>query len=162
MSLPNPFELLPSWSDAFGQWNSRALAAVAFLENEKCLKARFALGPNAAAQTIGASGSVDYNVRLVPGSVVYGFVLPLSAASSSVRIQVTDLALNHAWFQEPLALSSLGVSGVREGWFERWILLPCPHPVVGDGLFRVELWGDEGESAFIIFGVAEVSACPRW
>ena len=163
MSLPTPFELLPSWSDSWGLWNSRALAAQAWLENERCLKARLALAPNAAAQTIPLSGQIDYNVRLVPGSVVFGFVLPLSAAGSEdIRIQVTDVALNHQWFQEPLSLASLGVTGVRECWFERSILLPCPHPVVGDGLFRVELWGPVGSSAFIIFHVAEVSQCPRW
>lgn len=159
---PNPFETLPSWSDTWGSWNSRALAALDWLERVSCLKCRYALAPSLEFQAIPAAGYLSYNLRLVPGSVVWGFALPDNGADlDTVSLQITDLSLGHQFFQEPLMLSSLTPLGRRQGWFEAFNLLPVPHPVTGDGLIRVEFWGPVGETVFLIFGVAEVAACDR-
>jgi hypothetical protein len=159
---PNPFELLPSWSEAWGLWNARCMAALAWLERSACLKGRYAVSPAREYQVIPASGYLSANVRLVPGSVVWGIAFPDNGgALTDVGFQLTDLQMGHQFFQEPLSVSSLTPLGRREGWFESFVLFPCPHPVVGDGLFRVEFWGPSGTRVFVVLGVAEVATCNR-
>lgn len=160
--VPNPFEVLPSWSETWGSWNGRCMAALDWLERVACLKGRYAVAPSREFQEIPASGQISYNLRLIPGSVIWGFAFPNGGgAMTDVSLQITDLQLGHQFFQEPVSLSSLTPAGRREGWFESFVLFPCPHPVVGDGLFRVELWGPVGDIAFVVLGVAEVSQCDR-
>jgi len=158
----NPFEVLPLWSEHWGSWNARALAALDWLERVACLKGRYAVSPGREFQVIPQSGYSSANLRLVPGSVVWGMAFPSNGGGlSNVAFQLTDLQLGHQFFQEPLSLSSLTPTGRTEGWFESFVLFPCPHPVVGDGLFRVEFWGPAGTAAFVVLGVAEVGSCDR-
>lgn len=162
MNRPNSFEILPSWSESWGLWNARCMAALAWLERVACLKGRYAVVPGREFQTIPQSGYLSSNLRLAPGSVVWGMCLPNNGGSlSNVAMQLTDLQLGHQFFQEPLSVSSLTPTGRREGWFESFVLFPCPHPVVGDGLFRVEFWGPAGQTVFLLLGVAETAACDR-
>jgi hypothetical protein len=39
-------------------------------------------------------------------------------------------------------------------------LLPCPWPVVGEGLFTLEAWGTPGANFVMVLKVAEVTDCP--
>jgi hypothetical protein len=74
--------------------------------------------------------------------------------------------LGHKIFQEPVREQLLTVqqtglgSTVVIGDFPSYILLPCPHPVVGDGLFMFEAWDTIGNRVQVILGVAEVYECP--
>lgn len=154
---PIPLVLDPSWSDSWGQWSGRAAAGLAWLEQESCLYGRFALAPEFAKQVIGDDGYLAFNLRLVPGSVIYGFY---SSGQTDVQVMVRDLALGHNFFQEPIPLSSLH-SDWTTGRFPSCFLLSTPHPVVGDAMFRCEFYGTPGQRVYLIFGVGEVQACPK-
>lgn len=157
----NPLALASSWSDQWGVWSPRAAAASMWLEDEPCLYFRLGLAPETAKQVIPASGYLDYNLRLVPGSVVYKLWTP---NVSSVQCQISDIALGHDLFQEPVELNSL-YTDFRTGRFSSGFLLPMPHPIVddgsGSGMLRVQFWGAAGTRVFVCFGGGEVASCPK-
>lgn len=159
---PSALELQPAWSESFGMWSGRANAVLGWLESQPCLKGRFAAAPSQDAETLGASGYINYNLRIPPGSVVWGFAMPDGAEFlTATQMQVTDIALGHQWFQEPIDVASLRPLHIREAWFPAIVLLPVPHPITGDGLILVEFWGPEGSTVFTLLAIAEVAACPK-
>jgi len=72
--------------------------------------------------------------------------------------QLTDVSLEHKFFQEPVRADLVETYGAAEGRFPGFSLLPAPHPVVGDGLFTLEAWGTPGAQIVLLLGVAEAHA----
>jgi hypothetical protein len=157
MSL-NPLSLDPSWRDYYGSWNPSVEPYAAPLEKSNCHLPRLALVPDVLNQVVPASGKIEYNFHLRPGSLIWGFWQYFTNTSNA--IQLTDVNLGHAFFQDPVTLSLLITQGANAGRFPSYTLLPTPHPVVGDGLFTLEVWGDPGDIASLILAVCEVSECP--
>ncbi len=144
------------WRDYWGMWNAYNEPQFAPLERSPCHAVRLALAPDIQSQVIGASGAINYNFYLVPGSLIWGFwVTPVSGVS----MQLTDISLAHEFFQGPVKTSFLQTPDA-DTRFPSYFMLPTPHPVVGDGLFSLEMWGPVGTRVYLILGVAEVTTCP--
>lgn len=144
-----------SWVDYWGVWNSFVEPIFAPIEQSLCHAPRLALAPSTMNQTVPSGGKIQFNFFLVPGSLIWGFwLLP------GFAIQVTDISLGHQFCQEPCSTDLLATVGAQFGRFLSCTLLPCPHPVVGDGLFQLEVWGAPGSTFYMAFGVAEVTKCP--
>jgi len=71
------------------------------------------------------------------------------------------VALGHRFFQEPVNPFYLWTpdSASDTGRYPSWFLLPTPHPVVGEGLFTLDIWGPAAALYWVLLGVAEVSDC---
>ena len=144
-----------SWVDYWGDWSSFVEPLFAPLEQSRCHAARLAVVPSAENQYVPSGGKIQFNFYLPAGSIIWGFwIVP------GFSVQLTDLALGHSIFQEPVSTSFLQTVGAQFGRFPSFTLLPCPHPVVGDGLFQLEAWGTVGAQFYVILGVAEVTKCP--
>lgn len=146
----------PSWRDYTGQYNALVEPSFAPLEESMCHAPRYCLVPDNQHQTIPAGGKISYNFHLVPGSVIVGFWINDAATA----VQLTDIELQHEFFQEPLNSALMQTAGPSKGRMPSMTLLPCPHPVVGDGLFMFEAWGTPGDQVVMILAVAEVTDCP--
>jgi len=151
--------LTGSWRDYWGIWNALVEPLIAPLELSVCHAARFAILPQLQQQTFPASGKTEYNFHLVPGSIIWGL---FADGDDSVSIQITDLAFGHQFFQEPLSADQISSTPpwAARGYLPSFMLLPAPHPVVGDGLFSYEAWGTPGATFVMALGVAEVTNCP--
>lgn len=147
-----------SWRDYYGMWNPFVEPWFEALMRSDCHLPRLALVPDILNQVVPAAGKIEYNFHLVPGSIIWGlWVGQMSNIENA--IQITDVNLNHQFFQDPVTAKYLLTIGANAGRFPSYALLPAPHPVVGDGLFTLEVWGDPGDVAALILGVAEVTDC---
>jgi hypothetical protein len=157
-----PLNLDASWRDYWGQYNPPAAAQMQPLELSDCYRPRFVLCPDSAHQIVPQSGKIEYAFSLKPGSLIYGMLL---SPSSTAALQLTDINFGHKFFQEPISeqLLTLLQTGlgtpVTVADFPNYILLPTPHPVVGDGLFMFEAWATIGLRVQVILLVAEVYEC---
>ncbi len=124
MSL-NPLSLDSSWRDYYGSWNPTVEPFTAPLEKSNCHLPRLALCPDVLNQVVPASGKIEYNFHLVPGSLIWGFWAFFSNTSNA--IQLTDVNLGHAFFQDPVTLALLITQGANAGRFPSFTLLPTPH-----------------------------------
>jgi hypothetical protein len=144
-----------AWVDYYGDWSSLVEPLFAPLELSSCHAPRYAMIPDANHQVIPAGGKLEFNFRLVPGSLIVGlWVTP------GFAITLRDIDLEHDFFQEPITSDFLITQGAQFGTFPSVTLLPTPHPVVGDALFSLEAWGPPGNTFVAILLVAEVTDCP--
>jgi hypothetical protein len=152
--------LTVAWRDYWGMWNPYAEALIAPIELSECHAPRLAILPQLQQQTFDASGKTQYNFHLVPGSLIFGLLV--QAPDTPVAIQITDVGMGHQFFQEPISADQLQAERFLEieGDMPNYLLLPTPHPVVGDGLFSYEAWGQVGTTFVMALGVAEVTDCP--
>lgn len=151
------FALDTTWRDYFGDWSSFVEPQLSPLEESLCHAPRFATVPPIELQVIPASGKITYNFHLVPGSLVDHFYVGFAA---DFTFQLAHVDLGHKLIQEPEASQGVTTTGFQFARFPSFTLLPSPLPVVGDGLFTLEIWGTPGDRAWLILGVGEVTDCP--
>jgi hypothetical protein len=158
-----PLQLDAAWRDYWGGYNPPAAAQMQPLELSDCYRPRLVLLPDALNQIVPQSGKIEYSFTLKPGSLIWGMLLSPVGAST---LQLTDVNMGHKFFQQPVQEALLTLqqspglgSPVVVTDFPRYLLFPCPHPVVGDGLFMFEAWTTIGIRVQIILLVAEVYEC---
>jgi hypothetical protein len=153
-----------SWRDYFGMWNPFVEPQLAPLELSLCHAPRVAVLPELLEAVFPAGGKMQYNFHLVPGSLIFGMYVPSGDFNTdgTVSVQLTDNNLKHQFFQEPLSSDQICSTPpfAAEGYFPPFMLLPTPHPVVGDGFFTFEAWGTPGNTFVMLLAVAEVTDCP--
>ena len=154
--------LWPTWRDYWGMWNAAMEPYLSPLELSQCHAPRYAVLPQVAQQTIPASGKVEYNFRLEPGSIIWG-MFPLTTeagdfAAGAVTVQLRDIGLGHDFFQTPISTDQLQVFNGGADFPAATLI--APYPVTGDGLFAFEMWGPVGQTFVMVLGVAEVTDCP--
>jgi hypothetical protein len=143
------------WVDYYGDWSALVEPYHAPIEDSSCHAPRYALTPDVNHQTIPAGGKQEFNFHLVPGSMILGFWV-----TPGFAIQLTDIGLEHDFFQEPITTDFLVTEGAQFGRFPSCTLLATPHPVVGDAFFSLEIWGPAGSVYQMVLLVAEVTDCP--
>ena len=178
-ALPiSPLSLNQLTRDYWGQYDPAVIAQLAPLANDPCYQIKFYKAPADDQEVIPAFGYVTYGMRITPGSIIFGYYLPMVvdptdvtlSAPPSFTVQITDVSLEHKFWDEPV--SSLFLSNFKPtyqsdvtdnmGSFAN--LLCAPHPVVGSGQFDVEIQntGIDGDGNGIeqrielVFGVLEV------
>jgi hypothetical protein len=153
-----------SWRDYGGMWNARVEPYFAPLEESTCHAPRYALIPDFQHQVIPQGGKIEYNFHLPPGSIIVGFWATGKNATGNsgdpITIQLTDIGLQHQFFQEPVQTDFLITQGAQQGRFPSITLLSCPHPVVGESFFSLEVWGTPGDVFPMILLLGEVTDCP--
>lgn len=150
------------WRDLYGDWSALVEPLMAPIEDSICHAPRLVLLPDAEHAIIPPGGKTEYNFRLVPGSLILGLWVPApnDSISPPFAIQLTDIDLEHQFFQEPVSTDLLYTQGAQQGRFPGVTLLPGAHPVVGEAFFSLELWGPSQAIFNMLLLVAEVTDCP--
>lgn len=174
-TVPQPLPLSPLSLDAltrdyWGHYDAAAIAQLAPLAYERCFQPKWYKAPAAAQEVVAANGYAAYGLVITPGSILFGFYLPAVLSTNAPpqwNVQITDQVLNRKFWDDPVPsimvgnfkptyLSALAFpAGGKCGSFPN--LLCAPYPVVGNGLFYVELWETSGSQQRIelVLGVLE-------
>lgn len=162
----SPLSLDQFTRDVWGSYDAQAIAQLAPLALDACYQPKFYKAPDLQTEVVAALGYVAFGLKITPGSLIYGVYLPALATGSpaSFNLQITDQALHHTFWDEPVPsvavgnfkATALSLFLTQYGSFPN--LFNCPHPVVGDGLFLVEIWETSGAAQRIevVLGVLEV------
>jgi len=172
-SLPlSPLSLNQLTRDTWGQYDASAIAQLAQLADDDCYSIKFYKAPADDDEVMAANSYVAYGMKITPGSIIFGFYLPCTPVPGDLTgsvppaflVQITDTSLEHKLFDDPVASLFLSnykpvfqsVTEVEQGSEPN--LICDPYPVVGNGLFSVEIWETSGEEQRIelVFGVLEV------
>jgi hypothetical protein len=168
----SPLQLDGLTRDYWGHYDAWVISQLAPLAENQCYQPKFYKAPASVDEVIQPFGMASYGLKITPGSLIYGFFLPGLVATTApplFSVQIIDQSLRHKFWDEPVqslflanfkptALSAnplLATGGI--GSFPN--LLNCPYPVVGDGLFMVQIWETSGVAQRIelVIGVLEVT-----
>jgi hypothetical protein len=174
-SIPiGPLSLDSQTFDYWGSFDAAIIAQLAPLCENDCYQPRIYRAPAVSAESFAANSYATYGMKITPGSLIYGFYLPPSSPTVSTpgqfNVQIRDESLKMDWFDQPIPsyflanaqLTYLQATGLNVvGAFPS--LLCAPYPVVGTGLFAVQIWETSGSAQRIelVFGVLEAigAAC---
>lgn len=169
----SPLSLNQLTRDLWGQCDASAIAQLAPLAEDRCYQPKFYKAPAGSQEVITGNTYVPFGLKITPGSIIYGLYLPCDPTASpetnvppSFLLQITDSSLEHKWFDDPVA--SLFLANYKPTYQSNFAtqagsflyLLKAPYPVVGSGLFFIEIQSTSAASQRIevVFGVLEV--CP--
>jgi len=152
--------------ETWGQVDPLVRALLAGLERG-CYRIKFYKSPDDDSELVPADGFVTTGLRITPGSIIFAYLV-----SGTCTVQVIDenlavLGRPHELFSEPISSlfltnqlpTYLGVGPVPlTGAF--YSFLVAPYPVVGDGLFRVDIQ-NTGAQQRIEFILAVLEVCKR-
>ena len=155
--------------DYWGAFDAAAIAQLAPLAENTCYQPKIYRAPALSDEVVAASGYVSYGLKITPGAIIYGFYLPPGNVfvdgplPPSFNVQITDQSLKHKWFDQPVPSYFLGnckptfLSSSQNVMGSAPNLLVSPYPVVGTGLFLIEIWETSGAQQRIelVFGVFE-------
>jgi hypothetical protein len=169
----SPLQLDALTRDYYGHYDAFVISQLAPLADQDCYQPKFYKAPASADEYMAAGGNAQYGLKITPGSIIYGFYLPgliSTLAPLPFSAQITDLTLRNKFFDEPVPsifLANFKPTGLSTNplltngaIFSFPSLLNAPYPVVGSGLFRVDLWNTGATAARIelVFGVLEAVA----
>jgi hypothetical protein len=169
----SPLSLAQLSRDTWGQFDASAVAQLAPLAGDPCFQMKFYKAPADNQESFAAFQFQTYGLRITPGSLIFGFYLPVVVVPGSpltawlppqFTVQITDTAFDYPWFDAPVAslflsnakLRYQAANSLNAGSFPN--LLTAAFPVVGSGLLRVEIQETSGSPQRIelVFGVLEV------
>ncbi len=171
-----PLSLSPLTRDLWGAYDASAIAQLAPLADDVCYQQKFYKAPAAPQELMAGNGFAAFGMRVTPGSMIYGFYLPLLLDPAddpilwrppAFTVQIRDTSLDHDWFDDPISSLFLAnykpcyqavnsASVWQTGSFPN--LLTAPYPVTGTGLFMVEIQSTSPQQQRIelVFGALEV------
>lgn len=176
----SPLSLNQLTRDYWGQYDPAIIAQLAALANDPCYRVKFYKAPADDQENMAAYAYATYGLRITPGSIIFGFYLPAVvnlegstlSAPGKFTVQITDVSLEHKFFDEPVSSlmlsnfkptyqsnevsASAPAGGINMGSFPN--LLCAPHPVVGSGQFDIEIQETSGaaQRVQLVIGVLEV------
>lgn len=178
----SPLSLNQLTRDLWGHYDAYAIAQLAPLEGDARYQPKFYKAPDLATERFAPYAYVDFGVEITPGSLICGVCLP--AVPGSIRanpiafprtfsLQITDASIKDAkgkpfkFWDEPIPAAFVSnycatFLDVNRGIVGSSIsLFNCPHPVIGEGLFSVEIWETSGVAQRIEVVLAVLEAVKR-
>lgn len=162
----SPLSLDGLTRDYWGAFDASAIAQLAPLAEHACYQPKIYRAPAESDEVIPAYGYASYGLKITPGAIIYGFYLPELSQTVPVpaqfNVQVRDESLKHNWFDQPVP--SYFLANCKPTFFATFAglgsfpnLLVAPYPVVGTGLFLVEIWETSGvqQRIELVLGVLE-------
>ena len=162
----SPLSLDQLTRDTWGNYDAAAIAQIAGLASDGCYQPKFYKAPDPESELMAANDYLAFGLKITPGSLIVGFYLPADPTTLMLpmfNLQVTDTTLGRKWWDYAIPsffvgnykATALDTLLPRMGTFPN--LLNLPYPVVGDGLFLVELWETSGapQRVDLVFGVLE-------
>lgn len=167
-TLPiSPLSLDCLTRDYAGSFDAAILAQLAPLCEEGCYLPKLYRAPAVANSLFAAKQFVSYGLKITPGAIIWGIYLPPSSPTSNLpgafNVQIRDQSLKHDWFSQPIpsyflannkpSYLAVGQNVIGSGP----AFLDGPYPVVGNGLFLVEIWETSNavQRIELVFGVLE-------
>ena len=162
----SPLSLDQLTRDTWGAYDAAAIAQLAPLASDACYQPKFYKAPDPESELMAANDYLAFGLKITPGSLLVGFYLPADPVTlmpALFNLQITDTALGRKFWDAAVPSFFVGNYKAtaadtllpRLGSFPH--LLNAPYPVVGDGLFLVELWETSGapQRVELVFGVLE-------
>ena len=157
----NSLQLTNLYRDTWGYYDAMVNPAFAPLDHNRCYKPKYYEVPDVTQQLVAPGAFLQYNFSIVPGSLIIGFLN--NDATPLFTLQITDVARGCGMFDAPI--SNYFVTNNLLCFGKQYpSLFSSPYPVVGSGLFNVDLWanaqlGGTTRCAFTLL-VAEAVLCP--
>jgi hypothetical protein len=151
--MVTPLQIDSFTRDLWNEFDALAIAQLAPLAFDDCYKPRIYVGLDSDAQSIAALGYSSFGLQITPGSLIYGFYMGIPVFPSPWNFQMTDMSLGRSLFSDPVSQIFLAnLKGLAYPW-----LLCAPYPVVGSGMFLVEVWSQLAttQSVIPLIGVLE-------
>jgi hypothetical protein len=163
--MVTPLQIDSYTRDLWGEFDPLAIAELSPVAYDSCYRPKIIVGLDSEAQTVPGDGYSQAVIKIVPGSLIVGFLFgnnylnsgdeeSSSASSGEFNIQITDLELNHQFFSEPVSQGFLAnVQGVATQFTDNVNypnLLSSPYPVTGKGRFLFEVWNQQDAAQVII------------
>jgi len=163
----SPLSLDGLTRDYWGAFDAAIIAQLAPLAENTCYQPKIYRAPALSDELVAAYGYASYGMKITPGAIIYCYFLAPSSQTSDLpgafNVQIRDESLKHKWFDQPVpsyflanakpTYLSVGqnVMGAAPNF------LVAPYPVVGNGLFLVEIWETSGaqQRIEVVFGVLE-------
>lgn len=153
--MVTPLQLDSYTRDQWQEFDALAIAQIAPLAYDDCYRPKIYVGLDSGSQNVLQSAYASFGMHIQPGSLVYGFGMGSQYGSTPQwSVQVSDEATGIPFFSDPVSQAFLSNSKGQNYPY----LLRAPRPVVGDGLFLVEVWNQQPNSQWIVplFFVLEV------
>jgi len=145
--MVTPLQIDSYTRDLWGEFDPLAIAELSPVAYDSCYRPKIIVGLDSEAQSVPANGYAEAVIKLLPGSLVVGFLFGNEYTNEDgyqFNIQITDLELDHEFFSEPVSqsflanqqgMATLGVDNVNYP-----NLLSSPYPVTGKGRFLFQIW----------------------
>jgi hypothetical protein len=145
--MVTPLQIDSYTRDLWGEFDPLAIAELSPVAYDSCYRPKIIVGLDSEAQSVPANGYAEAVIKLLPGSLVVGFLFGNKYTNEygyQFNIQITDLELDHEFFSEPVSqsflanqqgMATLGVDNVNYP-----NLLSSPYPVTGKGRFLFQIW----------------------
>jgi hypothetical protein len=153
--MVTPLQIDSFTRDQWQEFDALAIARLAPLAYDDCYQPRIYVGLDSISQTVPALSQVQYGMHVQPGSLIYCVYMGSGfSATPNWSIQVTDENMGLTFFSDPVAAAFLG--NFKGSNYPS--LFRAPRPVIGEGLFTVEVWNQLSTAQTIVplFGVLEV------
>lgn len=122
------------------QYRASVLAQMEVLRRSRSYKARYYTCPDTLVEPIAAYGQVETQVRMIPGTYVWGLSLFRSPTTGG-RVQITDASTEIPLFSDYIRAALLvQASGQRAP-----TLLAQPRLISEPGQVNVEIYNDTGD-----------------
>lgn len=153
--------------DVYGSFDAAIIAQLAPLAEQDCYQPKIYRAPAVSAELFIGNQYVSYGLKITPGAIIYGIYLPPSSPTSNLpgqfNVWIHDQSLKHDWSDQPLPSYFYAnnkptyLSAGQNVIGSAPAFLDAPYPVVGNGLFLVEIWETSGAAQRIevVFGVLE-------
>ena len=146
--------------DVWGSFDPAVIAQLSPLANEDCYQPKIYKAPSEAEELMVDKAYVAYGLKITPGSIICQI---FQDTSQTFALQITDQTLKHEFFSEPIDSQFISnqhpvaFSASQAVYSNEGNLLDAPHPVVGSGLFLVEIWNNSGstERIQVVIGALE-------
>jgi hypothetical protein len=158
INLLNP-QLDSDYADYWGEPQPFQLETWKPIIQAGCYIPRWFQAPTNALQNMATGQYVDFSMQIPAGSfimeiahsfqngrVVSGGSTP---STGTFTVQITDLAVNHQWFSNPVPDAFFFKTQGRNGY-----IIPKPYPVIMPGNIRVEFWCRSSGICELLFAVA--------
>jgi hypothetical protein len=181
-----PLSLNQLTRDLWGNYDAPVIAMLAEMANDPCYTQKFYKAPADDQELFAAREYKEYGMKVTPGSLIYGVYYPFPVLSGAIAstsnsvffspftVQIHDDSLDHDWFDIPMSClflqnykptfqgnftsqpAATGTPFISTGSFPN--LLNSPYPVVGSGLFTIQMQEVSGfaQRIELVFGVLEV------
>jgi len=155
----NSLQLWPFYRETWGYFDPPAIAQLAPAAVDDCYQPKYYKLPDDDQDLLEAGAYLKYGLSITPGSLIWGIYhkAPNGQTAAGFVFKITDLDLGIEVFDSPTP--DMFVSNDQPSNYP-W-LLNAPYPVVGTGVFNVELWNVSGAQlrCNLVIGVLEVQKC---
>lgn len=169
-----PLSLNQLTRDYWGSYDAVTIAQLARAAVNPCYRQKFYKAPGDNQEVLGPGGFVSYGLKITPGSIIYGFYYNLfTLALGRWTVQITDVSLGNKFWDNPISSDFLlNLKPTLQSDSADYSiptapitpyasfpnLLSAPYPVVGQGLFQVEIQEIQNttQRVQLVLGVLEV------